>query len=83
MVPSFSFPKLSRAVVRVRRLAAHLSKATMSTNLQSNSSSSAANGDAPTAAILIIGDEILKVLLVLIKLVPCVAFKLYVYDSTQ
>lgn len=56
----FSFPKLSRAVVRVRRLAAHLSKATMSTNLQSNSSSSAANGDAPTAAILIIGDEILK-----------------------
>ncbi|KAL3980719.1 ephrin-A [Sarotherodon galilaeus] len=56
----FSFPKLSRAVVRVRRVAAHLSKATMSTNLQSNSSSSAANGDAPTAAILIIGDEILK-----------------------
>lgn len=70
-------------MVRVRRLAAHLSKATMSTNLQSNTSSSAANGDAPTAAILIIGDEILKVLLVLIKFVPCVAFKLYVCDSTQ
>ncbi|XP_069552029.1 FAD synthase [Brachyistius frenatus] len=56
----FSFPKLSRAVVRVRTLAAQLSKAAMSTNHQSSSPSSAAKGDAPTAAILIIGDEILK-----------------------
>lgn len=47
-------------MVRVRTLAAHLSKATMSTNHQSSSLSSAGNGDAPTAAILIIGDEILK-----------------------
>lgn len=60
--PSFALPKLSRAVVRVRRLAAHLSKATMSTNHQGSSPSSAANGDTPTAAILIIGDEILKVI---------------------
>ncbi|GAA6220653.1 FAD synthase isoform X1 [Lates japonicus] len=56
----FALPKLSRAVVRVRRLAAHLRKATMSTNHQGSSPSSAANGDTPTAAILIIGDEILK-----------------------
>uniref|UniRef100_A0A1A7WWV3 FAD synthase n=1 Tax=Iconisemion striatum TaxID=60296 RepID=A0A1A7WWV3_9TELE len=49
----FSIPSLSRAAVRVRRLAAQLSYATMSTN-------SSANRDAPTAAILIIGDEILK-----------------------
>ncbi|KAM9309116.1 FAD synthase [Pholidichthys leucotaenia] len=56
----FSFPKLSRAAVRVRRLAAHLSNATMSTNPQSSSLSSPPNRDAPTAAILIIGDEILK-----------------------
>ncbi|KAM6935477.1 FAD synthase [Lycodopsis pacificus] len=54
------FPKLSRAVVRVRKLAVHLSKATMSTNNPGSSPSFAANGDAPTAAILIIGDEILK-----------------------
>ncbi|XP_026228438.1 FAD synthase isoform X1 [Anabas testudineus] len=54
----FALPSLSRAVVRVRRLAAQLSKATMSTNHQGSSPSSAAN--APTAAILIIGDEILK-----------------------
>ncbi|XP_008287120.1 FAD synthase [Stegastes partitus] len=56
----FSFCNLSRAAARVRTLAAQLSKATMSSNHQSSSSSSAANGDAPTAAILIIGDEILK-----------------------
>ncbi|XP_023122240.2 FAD synthase [Amphiprion ocellaris] len=56
----FSFPSLSRAVVRVRTLAAQLSKAAMSTNHQSSSLSPAGNGDAPTAAILIIGDEILK-----------------------
>ncbi|XP_040901353.1 FAD synthase [Toxotes jaculatrix] len=56
----FALPKLSRAVVRVRRLAAQLSKATMSSNHQGSSPSSTANGDAPTAAILIIGDEILK-----------------------
>ncbi|KAM9851808.1 FAD synthase isoform 1-T4 [Aulostomus maculatus] len=54
------FPSLSRAAVRVRRLVAQLSPATMSTNIQDSSPSSAANGDAPTAAILIIGDEILK-----------------------
>lgn len=59
---SLAFPKLSRYVVRVRRLASQLSKATMSTNHQGSSPSSAANGDAPTAAILIIGDEILKVI---------------------
>ncbi|KAK2844602.1 hypothetical protein Q5P01_011261 [Channa striata] len=53
-----SFPKLSSAVVRVRRLVAQLSKAAMSTNHQGSNPSSAAT--APTAAILIIGDEILK-----------------------
>ncbi|XP_078109016.1 FAD synthase [Sander vitreus] len=57
---TLAFPKLSRTLVRVRRLAAQLSKATMSTNLQGSSPSFAANRDAPTAAILIIGDEILK-----------------------
>nr|XP_057941674.1 FAD synthase isoform X1 [Doryrhamphus excisus] len=46
------FLKLSRAEVRVGRLAAQLSKVAMST--------SEANREAPTAAILIIGDEILK-----------------------
>ncbi|XP_070691381.1 FAD synthase isoform X2 [Pempheris klunzingeri] len=55
-----AFPKLSRAAVRVRRLATQLCEAAMSTNHQGSSPSSAANGDAPTAAILIIGDEILK-----------------------
>lgn len=44
----------------MRRLTAHLCKSTMSTNHQVSSPSSAANGVAPTAAILIIGDEILK-----------------------
>ncbi|XP_049902974.1 FAD synthase isoform X2 [Epinephelus moara] len=57
---SLSFSRLSTTVVRVRRLAAQLSKATMSTNHKGSSPSFAANGDAPTAAILIIGDEILK-----------------------
>lgn len=57
---SLSFSRLNTTVVRVRRLAAQLSKATMSTNHQGSSPSFAANGDAPTAAILIIGDEILK-----------------------
>uniref|UniRef100_A0A672JA52 FAD synthase n=1 Tax=Salarias fasciatus TaxID=181472 RepID=A0A672JA52_SALFA len=56
----FSLPTLSRAVVRVRRVAAHLSRAAMSTDQPGSSPSIAANGDAPTAAILIIGDEILK-----------------------
>lgn len=51
---------LSRPAVRVRRLAAHLSKA-MSSDHHASSPSFAANGEAPTAAILIIGDEILKV----------------------
>ncbi|XP_037641393.1 FAD synthase isoform X1 [Sebastes umbrosus] len=57
---TIAFPKLSRPVVRVRKLAAQLTKATMSTIHQGSSPSFAANGDAPTAAILIIGDEILK-----------------------
>lgn len=51
---------LSRQAVRVRRLAAHLCKA-MSSGHHASSPSFAANGEAPTAAILIIGDEILKV----------------------
>ncbi|KAM8735100.1 FAD synthase isoform 1-T3 [Acanthopagrus schlegelii] len=53
-------PMLSRGVVRVRRLAAQLCEANMSTLHQGSNPSSAANGEAPTAAILIIGDEILK-----------------------
>ncbi|XP_054477757.1 FAD synthase [Anoplopoma fimbria] len=57
---TLAFPNLSRAVLRVRNLTAQLSKATMFTNNQAFSQYSAANGDAPTAAILIIGDEILK-----------------------
>ncbi|XP_037532864.1 FAD synthase [Nematolebias whitei] len=52
----FSVPGLNRAAVRVRRLATQLRTATMSTNNQDSGSSS----DSPTAAILIIGDEILK-----------------------
>ncbi|KAF7653907.1 hypothetical protein LDENG_00077300, partial [Lucifuga dentata] len=55
-----TFPRLSGAAVRLRRLAAQLNKAAMATNRQSSFPSSAAKGDAPTAAILIIGDEILK-----------------------
>lgn len=54
------FPQLSRAVVRVRRLAAQLCRATMATTNDRSSLSSMANGDTPTAAIVIIGDEILK-----------------------
>lgn len=65
---SLAFSKLSRATVRVRRLAAHLCKATMSTDRQGSSPSTAGNGDAPTAAILIIGDEILKVIWCLLSL---------------
>ncbi|XP_071385363.1 FAD synthase [Centroberyx affinis] len=53
-------PKLSRAVVRVRRVAAQVTKATMANNQQCSSLSSTAKGDTSTAAILIIGDEILK-----------------------
>ncbi|KAM4600783.1 FAD synthase isoform 1-T2 [Polymixia lowei] len=53
-------PKLSRAVVRVRRVAAQLTKATMAENHQCSSPFSTAKEDATTAAILIIGDEILK-----------------------
>lgn len=51
---------LMRPVLRLRRLAAHLCEATMSTNYSSTSPPSPASGKAPTAAILIIGDEILK-----------------------
>lgn len=54
------FPKLSRAAVRVRRLAAQFCRAAMATTNDSSSRSSVANGDSPTAAIVIIGDEILK-----------------------
>ncbi|XP_077577460.1 FAD synthase [Stigmatopora nigra] len=50
LIPHFF--KLHRAEVCLRRLASQLTKAAMSTTV--------ANGDAPTAAILIIGDEILK-----------------------
>lgn len=57
--PAFSM--LMRPVLRLRRLAAHLCEATMSTNYSSTSPPSPASGKAPTAAILIIGDEILKV----------------------
>lgn len=57
--PSFSM--LTQPVLRLRRLAAHLCKATMSTNHSSSSPPSPASGKAATAAILIIGDEILKV----------------------
>ncbi|XP_068180000.1 FAD synthase [Antennarius striatus] len=51
---------LSRAVVRLRTLAAHLCKATMSTNHLSASPLPEATKASSTAAILIIGDEILK-----------------------
>lgn len=54
-----AFPQLSRAVVRVRRVAAQLCRATM-TSTSAGPSSPVANGDTPTAAIVIIGDEILK-----------------------
>ncbi|KAM3873309.1 FAD synthase [Diretmus argenteus] len=52
--------QLSRAVVRVRRVAAQVTTESMARNQQSSSLSSTANGDTTTAAILIIGDEILK-----------------------
>lgn len=57
--PAFSM--LTRPALRLRRLAAHLCEATMSTNHSSSSLPSPASGKAATAAILIIGDEILKV----------------------
>lgn len=60
-VSSSAFPRLNKAAVRVRRLAAQFSKAAMATSHLSSSPSSAALGDGATAAILIIGDEILKV----------------------
>ncbi|XP_072317768.1 FAD synthase [Eucyclogobius newberryi] len=50
--------QLSRAAARVRRLAAHLCRSSMATT--DGPSSPLANGDTPTAAIVIIGDEILK-----------------------
>lgn len=55
------FSMLSRSVLRLRRLAAHVCEATMSTNHFGSSLPSDTSGKAPTAAILIIGDEILKV----------------------
>eukprot|EP00066_Takifugu_rubripes_P014854 XP_011604120.1 PREDICTED: FAD synthase isoform X1 [Takifugu rubripes] len=51
---------LSREAVRVRRLAAHLCKAMSTDRHASSPHSFAVNGGAPTAAIIIIGDEILK-----------------------
>lgn len=59
---SSALSMLQRSVVRVRTLAAHLCQATMSTNHKGSTVSFAANGESPTAAILIIGDEILKVI---------------------
>ena len=56
-----SLPRLSRAAVRVRRVTAQVTKATMSQNHRDGSVSAQAEGGATTAAILIIGDEILKV----------------------
>lgn len=53
---------LRRPVLRLRRIAAHLCEATMCTNYQGSPPSSTNNKEAPTAAILIIGDEILKVI---------------------
>ncbi|KAI4874470.1 hypothetical protein NFI96_008723, partial [Prochilodus magdalenae] len=50
-----ALPRLSRAVGRIRRVGAHVTS--MARN---GSSSSLENGGAATAAILIIGDEILK-----------------------
>lgn len=52
---------LSREAVRVRRLAAHLWKAMSTDRHASSLQSIAVNMGAPTAAIIIIGDEILKV----------------------
>lgn len=54
-----AFPQFSRAVVRARRLAAQLCRATMASTTD-GPSSPVTNGDTPTAAIVIIGDEILK-----------------------
>lgn len=52
---------LRREAVQVRRLAAHLCKAMSTDRHASSPQPFAANGGAPTAAIIIIGDEILKV----------------------
>ena len=59
-----AFAKLSRAVVRVRRVAAQVTKGTMEDSPQETRPYSTAKTDqdeSNTAAILIIGDEILKV----------------------
>ena len=59
-----AFAKLSRAAVRVRRVAAQVTKATMADSPQETRPYSTAKTDedeSNTAAILIIGDEILKV----------------------
>uniref|UniRef100_A0A3P8ZXP4 FAD synthase n=1 Tax=Esox lucius TaxID=8010 RepID=A0A3P8ZXP4_ESOLU len=53
-------PRLSRAAVRLRRVAAQVTTATMAQNHQSCHTSCQEKGGAVTAAILIIGDEILK-----------------------
>ncbi|KAJ8005009.1 hypothetical protein DPEC_G00142200 [Dallia pectoralis] len=55
-----ALPRLSRAAVRVGRLAAQVTTATMAQNHQSCHTSCQQKGVAVTAAILIIGDEILK-----------------------
>ncbi|XP_040021352.2 FAD synthase [Gasterosteus aculeatus] len=57
---TLAFPKPCRAVWRLSKLAAQFSKATMFTTNQGSIPPAAANGGASTAAILIIGDEILK-----------------------
>uniref|UniRef100_A0A4W5RFS5 Flavin adenine dinucleotide synthetase 1 n=1 Tax=Hucho hucho TaxID=62062 RepID=A0A4W5RFS5_9TELE len=55
--------RLSRAAIRVRRVADQVTTVTMAQNHQSCGTSCQQNGGAVTAAILIIGDEILKVIL--------------------
>ncbi|XP_056142442.1 FAD synthase isoform X2 [Lampris incognitus] len=55
-----SVSKLSRAVVRVRRVAAQITKANMAELHQYPDPSPTVKTEATTAAILIIGDEILK-----------------------
>lgn len=48
-----ALPRLSRAVERIRRVRAHLSSMAQNGGTE--------NGEAVTAAIVIVGDEILKV----------------------